>query len=697
MRGDTAGSHAADPNGKLEPRLAMHKPARTKLQRGQSREFVHVKFAEGAGVRARGGTLVSTSGHDLSDARGVLARHAAGVARLFAFDEQNLDADAARVARQSGRQQADLNSYVRLRLKAGADTEAALDALNALDVVETAYPEPLPVRQPTPSYTASQGYHSPASSSGIDANYAWTISGGTGGNVRIHDIEYSWNAAHEDLSKLQTSYYPNGSFRDPFNNDNHGTAVIGEMAGDANSYGVTGLTPHATIQVTNATNTERNYDLANSILVAAQNLRAGDVMLLEQQIAGPNGCGENQVGCVAVEYVPAYYDAIVSATSRGIIVIEPAGNGYQNLDSAAYGGVFSGARADSGAIVVGAGGAPGCSGARTRLGFSNYGARVDVQGWGECVTTTGYGDLQNTTHNASYTKAFGGTSSASPIVASAAASLSSIAKARGMLLTPRDVRARLKATGTAQVFGAGGNIGPLPNLRAAIAGLSTTTADTTAPTVAAPNHAPALGKTVGTTGIVPTTVTWSASDASGIAAYQLYVSTNGGAWTSVALASATARSATLNLTPGNRYVFTVRAKDGAGNWSGWKYGVAITPANLGDASNAMTYSSGWTRYSRTYATNGTMTSSPRAGARASVKFTGRAFGWVATKYAGAGKARLYLDGVLQGTWDLYSASTLPRRTVASWQGAYGTHTVTIEVLGTSGRPAVDVDSFVILR
>ena len=60
---------------------------------------------------------------------------------------------------------------------------------------------------------------------------------------------------------------------------------------------------------------------------------------------------------------------------------------------------------------------------RVRLDFSNYGSRVDVQGWGRMVATLEYGDLQSCTGaeadytDRHYTGEFAGTSSASPIVA----------------------------------------------------------------------------------------------------------------------------------------------------------------------------------------------------------------------------------------------------------------------------------------
>jgi subtilisin family serine protease len=72
-----------------------------------------------------------------------------------------------------------------------------------------------------------------------------------------------------------------------------------------------------------------------------------------------------------------------------------------------------------------------------------------------------------------YTQWFSGTSSASPIVAGAAAVVSSAYEAaHGTNLTPQSLRARLIATGTPQKLGAGaltGAIGPLPDLARALA------------------------------------------------------------------------------------------------------------------------------------------------------------------------------------------------------------------------------------
>lgn len=127
--------------------------------------------------------------------------------------------------------------------------------------------------------------------------------------------------------------------------------------------------------------------------------------------------------------------------------------------------------------MVGAGAAPAAFGGsdteRSRLYFSNYGSRVDLQGWGERVMTTGYGGYYNSEGiNYYYTNSFSGTSSASPIVASAVAIYESVIEARtGSVVDPFTMRRVLKNTGSPQQAGnypITQNIGPMPNLRVAL-------------------------------------------------------------------------------------------------------------------------------------------------------------------------------------------------------------------------------------
>ena len=92
---------------------------------------------------------------------------------------------------------------------------------------------------------------------------------------------------------------------------------------------------------------------------------------------------------------------------------------------------------------------------RGRCFFSNYGARVDAQGWGWEVTSTGYGDLQGgSDQNMWYTDQFSGTSSASPIVVGALACVQGVLRAHGRaLLTSDRAIALLRDTGSPQEDG----------------------------------------------------------------------------------------------------------------------------------------------------------------------------------------------------------------------------------------------------
>jgi hypothetical protein len=170
-----------------------------------------------------------------------------------------------------------------------------------------------------------------------------------------------------------------------------------------------------------------------------------------------------------MEYWQGEYDAIATATANGVVVVEAAGNGSANLDDAAYGGRFNRAVRDSGAILVGA----STSTTRVPMCWTNFGGRVDVHGWGENVVTMGYGDLFSSGEDQYYTSFFSGTSSASPIVTGAAASVQGAARASGRAaLDSRAMRSLLAGTGTAQANDAR-RIGPLPDLRRALTQLRT--------------------------------------------------------------------------------------------------------------------------------------------------------------------------------------------------------------------------------
>lgn len=435
-----------------------------------------VKFREGSNVRIRAGRATAAEGARLDQFGSALA--SAGVAlsnlrRLHARPEQELDAQRDAAQRASGRQLADLNLYYVIDLPAGVNAVEVAERLNALPIVERAEPElrpaPLPtdLSPPTPGLSGSQTYQG-APPEGVGALDPTAIPGGDGTGMRVVDIEYSWVLDHEDLELPASANIDSATAVDPFPADqgDHGTAVLGEIGGKRNNYGVTGITPGAQLLVAPANTAQFRYDVARAIGIATGALRSGDVILIEQQAPACGGaCADStQVGCGPVEERQANFDAIATATALGIIVVEAAGNGQVNLDLPSCGGRFSRSVRDSGAIIVGAGSPTN----RSRLGFSTYGDRVDVQGWGTAITTTGYGDAFDPGDvRQRYTNNFGGTSGASPIVTGAVLAIQGALKARGFALaTPAEMREALVVTGTPQTGGE--HIGPLPDIRAAL-------------------------------------------------------------------------------------------------------------------------------------------------------------------------------------------------------------------------------------
>jgi hypothetical protein len=343
--------------------------------------------------------------------------------------------------------------------------------LTALCAVTTVGGRPAPAAAATasPSFSSRQLYAA-AAPLGTGIRAAWNVPGGRGENVKIVDVEYSWNLDHEDLGTTGSTLIHNGTPTDPYHDSEHGTAVLGILHAPNNGYGITGLAPDADLHVVNSQNTETGYDLAHSLTMARAQLRAGDVLVLEQQANGPNGTD------VPTEWSYDVYQQIRAATAAGIIVVEPAGNGANdvgaNLDDPAFADLVTG-RADSGAIMVGAGEGANCNApARSRTDFSNYGSRVNLQGPGSCVVSTGYGDLSGEARNTFYTSGFSGTSSATAIVAGVAAVTSSVLEARtGHAPTPGEVRELLVRTGTAQNTAAGtrtGYVGPMPDVAKAL-------------------------------------------------------------------------------------------------------------------------------------------------------------------------------------------------------------------------------------
>jgi hypothetical protein len=219
--------------------------------------------------------------------------------------------------------------------------------------------------------------------------------------------------------------------------------------------------------------------------------------------------------------------------------------------------------------------------------------------------------------------------------------------------------------------------------------------DTTPPTATAPTHRLVGGSAI-SSGRTTVRLAWTGADAtSGVARNELAQSTDGGAWSTVSSALGTA-TIDRPLAPSHTYRFRVRAVDRAGNTGAWMSGPTFRLTAYSELNGGIRYTGTWTTSSSTVYWGGRVRFSSRAGARATITVTGRSVEWVARKGPTRGRAQVYVNGVLTATVDLY-ASTYQNQRVA-WAATWSTsatRTISIRVLGTSGRPRVDVDAFVV--
>jgi hypothetical protein len=440
-------------------------------------DILYIKMKDDAGYTVQNGQLET-----MQKEQEAILKELSGLgswSRVHEVPDSKLELWRRNAMKNLNRQMPDLRMEFHFVVTDVQNRERARTLLRSLKDAEEILRVPRAVTPPIPSdFTPNQLYDK-SIATGIGADSVRIVYQNKGAGIKFCDVEFAFNATHADYGPVTVI---GGTPNDPSGDDNHGTAVLGEVLAKDNSWGTTGLAPDCKPYFSCAYTIQGFYNLSGAITRTLDTLQAGDVLLLEQQIGGPNTdtvTPETQKGLVPVEWYKPYYNAIQLAAGNGIIVIEAAGNGDEDLDDPVYSTSNGGHHPflpnnRSKAIMVGAGGVGGSADVRTRLYFSNYGSRLDVQGNGEGVTTTGYGDLYNTEGpDYLYTSQFGGTSSASPIVAGAAILLQSVYKQlnNGAILSPEQVRSLLITTGKPQLSGGfplSYKIGPLPNVFAAI-------------------------------------------------------------------------------------------------------------------------------------------------------------------------------------------------------------------------------------
>jgi len=203
------------------------------------------------------------------------------------------------------------------------------------------------------------------------------------------------------------------------------------------------------------------YDVAWALDRALEVAEPGDVVLIEQQAADRDG------RFVPVSIEPGVARLIQTLSERGVVVVEPAGNGAADLDDTRYEGAFQN---DSGSWMVGAARA----GTQLRAPFSGYGSAVDLflDGEGTVAPSSADGSADlffpGRDPRQAYTASFGGTSGASAQVAGLAAALQGASMAiHGEVASPGTLLAWVRASGVPQDITdrQSGTIGVRPSLQ----------------------------------------------------------------------------------------------------------------------------------------------------------------------------------------------------------------------------------------
>ncbi len=455
-----------------EPRprepLAPTPPRLPALQSPASDHSLTVKFGDNSRARLVQGQL-RFDGQPCPTAVAFVQHAGLVLAPLITLPGDRIAALEARAAQRSGVQSPDLQGMFKVQTDvAGPDLVDLAAQLQALPCAEYTHisaslpPPPADLAPTTPDYTGEQGYL--GADPGIDADFAHA-QGITGTRLRLSDCEYGWDVDHEDLVDLPVHVEPDQTVHPDvavYGWDDHGTAVLGETSAVDNGYGITGAAPGAEVYAFTEWSVEAGGRRVDAIAAAIEGSAEGDVVLLEMQTGG---CDD---GLAPAETNPDVFTLVELARDAGIVVVAAAGNGSVDLDGGCYPDAY-GVWGDSGAIIVGAGTADS---AHSALSFSTHGERVSLQGWGTGVFTLGYGNILGLSDpsNQTYTTSFGGTSSASPIVASAAVLVQDFAiQLSGGPLDPLVLRELLISTGRAQ--GSGKPIGPLPDVQAAMRSL----------------------------------------------------------------------------------------------------------------------------------------------------------------------------------------------------------------------------------
>ncbi len=216
------------------------------------------------------------------------------------------------------------------------------------------------------------------------------------------------------------------------------------------------------------------------------------------------------------------------------------------------------------------------------------------------------------------------------------------------------------------------------------------------PTISTPTVT--IGPSTVATTAFSMTLTWTASDATGLASFAVRRSVDGAAAATLATLGSSARSYTTSIVVGHRYEFWVRATNVTAASTLSPSTGLVRPALFTEGTSLATYHGTWSRSASTSYLGGAARISTHSGAYVTINARGRAIAWVGSTGPKMGKAKVYVDGVYRGVVSLYSATNKYRRVIVrySWP-TVATHTLKVVFSGTTSRPRIVVDGVAVIR
>lgn len=196
-----------------------------------------------------------------------------------------------------------------------------------------------------------------------------------------------------------------------------------------------------------------------------------------------------------------------------------------------------------------------------------------------------------------------------------------------------------------------------------------------------------------TTGGQYVRVSWDAQQARPEGTFYQLQRSVAGLWTDVVLDDPTSNTRTEWLKPNKTHRYRVRLANAEGSVGAWATGPQFSPKLVESTAAAFSWSGAWKKGYASQASGGSLGYASKAGSVATFSFTGSEVALVGTLGPLRGEARVWIDGVQVGTFDMYAKTTRWRAVWFRHQFAEaGPHTIAVEVVGTKGRPRVDVDA-----